>query len=704
MNDGSTVSSTFLANLSRWILLAVIAAVRLLVFPFFTNFMITSKILILFLGAGALLSLFVWDVLTKRGFEVPKSPLMMPLTVFGLSTLFATFFSSRYPVENVLGMGGVLISFVLIALLGSILSKRVKADTFIQVLTAVGSLVAITTILQSVGFGPTRILNVMFGLDLPHTTLFNITGSPFIAVQLLAVLVVTHVVAFMTTRKLSTFQLMNLPFLLIGLVMNLLLVLPGKEAAPLILPFGVSWSIATDVLKTPRSALIGVGPENFTSAYAIFRPQWTNTTTWWNTPFGQGSDLPLTLLATGGLLSFISWLWFAITGVNTSRAHFKKEPALVALFMSTLALNFAFPGNPILLAIQAVTTAFLIANTHQNSTKFHLLRPAATDAEGDSNRQSLVFASLPLVVAAAVAIGLTYGIGRAYAASYTFFRSSYALQQNDAAQVYELQRQATELNPYDGLYRSNYGMTNFAIATALANKTDATEQEKQQISQLIQQALREAKAATLLRPEDSQGWRVLAQIYRNLIGTAEGADQWAVSSYVTAIQTNPTDPTLRVELGGLFLSAGQYDQAISLFQQATQLKPDYANAYYNLANALKMAKQYEAAKTVYQQTLALIPADSEDYTKTNLELEALQKEMDSQAATDTDSEGAAPNQASTNSTSLLNQNLNQPESEVVTPPATSPLGAEELNTTTLPSPQPSASPVVTPAPSPTPTP
>jgi len=701
MNENAAQSQSFFSSFGHWVLLALVVATPLLVLPFFANFMITTKILVVSLGAIILFTVFIWDLLKKRSLEVPKSPLILPLTLFGISTLCSTLFTTRYPVENLLGMGGVFLSFVVIALLGSILLKRDRTELFIQSATMAGSIIAVITLLQSVGFGPTRALNTIFGLDLPHTSLFNVTGSPFIAVQLLGALLVAQVTSFVITKKLSTFQLINLPFLVVGLVMNLLLVLPGKEAAPLVLPFGVSWSIATDVMKAPRSALIGVGPENFSSAFSLFRPQWTNTATWWNTQFGQGADVPLSLLTTGGLFSFLTWMWLAITIVNVARDQIKKEPALVGLLLSTLVLNLVFPSNPILLLIQAVAIAYFVANTSQGRNKFHILRPAAAmENETSTARTSLVIALLPLVVAGIVGLTMAYGIGRAYAASYTFFRSTYALQQNDAARVYDLQREASELNPYVSLYRSNYALTNFAIASALANKTDATEQEKQQIAQLIQQSLREAKAATLLRPEDSQGWRVLGQIYRNLIGTAEGADQWAVSSYVNAIQTNPTDPSLRVELGGLFYSAQQYDQAISLFQQAIQLKPDYANGYYNLANALKMAKQYEAAKTVYQQTLALIPADSEEYVQTNLELEALQSEMAALTSNGGDEDGtsAAPDSTS----SLLNQNLNQPESEVLNPQEQATLEGETLNTQPLPSPSPAAS--ASPTPSSTPAP
>jgi tetratricopeptide (TPR) repeat protein len=81
---------------------------------------------------------------------------------------------------------------------------------------------------------------------------------------------------------------------------------------------------------------------------------------------------------------------------------------------------------------------------------------------------------------------------------------------------------------------------------------------------------------------------------------------------VRTIQTNPTDPTLRFELGTVYATLQNYEQAVRLFQQTIELKPDWANAYYNLANAYKQRGDNASALSVLQQTRQLIPADSAD--------------------------------------------------------------------------------------------
>jgi Flp pilus assembly protein TadD len=694
----------YMKRLPTFLLLGLITLVSIVVFPIFTNFMVTSKILFFFVTALALLSILVWQILHSQSLEVPKSSLLAPLMVFGLALLASSLFTTRYPVEALLGMGGVYVSLVVVAVAGSILLKKAETTTFTLVTAVTGAVISVLTLLQTAGFGPSRFINAAFGLDMPHTSLFNVVGSPFVAAQVLGAILLGLLATFFVRRKLSRTELISLPLIVLGLAVSIWVALPGKQASPLLLPFGVSWSVAVDVMKSPRSALIGVGPENFSVAYAQFRPNWTNNTPWWSNLFGQGFNTPLTLLATSGLLSLLAWLWVVIAFLNQAKRELKTEPFVTGLLAGTFIAQLLFPSNVVLLAFQAVALAYFISSRQTGKTLVHFFKTVSFEF-GSTSTRSALSTFVPIIIAAGAFLLGVYGIGRAYAASNYLFRSAVAAQKNEAVETYQLQLKARNMNPYVGVYRTNFATTNLAIASALASKTDLTEQERQQVAQLIQQAITEAKAATVLRPEDTQSWRLLGQIYRNLIGSAESADQWTINSYVKAIELHPTDPSLRLELGSIFYSGQKYNEAALLFQQATELKPDYVNAYYNLANALKQTNQLEQAKVAYQKTLALLPADSEDYIKANGELAEVEKAIAAQGsgAAGTGTSQAAPNSAST---SLLNQNLTQSEQTVVNQPANDDLNVSEPSdaagtasptpiTTTSPSP---AAPVVSPSP------
>lgn len=65
--------------------------------------------------------------------------------------------------------------------------------------------------------------------------------------------------------------------------------------------------------------------------------------------------------------------------------------------------------------------------------------------------------------------------------------------------------------------------------------------------------------------------------------TAQGANDRAIATYQRAIQANPRDVRLYVEVGVLYERQGNWQQAQSLYQKALQVQPDYAPAANNLA-------------------------------------------------------------------------------------------------------------------------
>jgi len=153
------------------------------------------------------------------------------------------------------------------------------------------------------------------------------------------------------------------------------------------------------------------------------------------------------------------------------------------------------------------------------------------------------------------------------------------------------------------------------IAIALASKDPATitDKDRQDIQTLISQALQNSKVATeKVGPLNVANWRTRAQIYQNLVNVAQNALEWSLSAYNTAIQLDPVNPELRLNLGGVYFAAGDYLSAANQFRQATTLKPDYANARYNFALSLVALGELQQAKTELEVTKLLLPEGSED--------------------------------------------------------------------------------------------
>jgi tetratricopeptide (TPR) repeat protein len=138
-------------------------------------------------------------------------------------------------------------------------------------------------------------------------------------------------------------------------------------------------------------------------------------------------------------------------------------------------------------------------------------------------------------------LGTGWYYGRLFVAYYHLFSADRAAFKNEPARLYDHQRQAVLASPYLDLVRRQYAMTNLQLALALSTNKNPTEADRTQITQLVSQAIREAKAATIIDPTNSQNWVALAEIYRNL-GNAKEANQWTITALVSAIGTDPPIP------------------------------------------------------------------------------------------------------------------------------------------------------------------
>jgi tetratricopeptide (TPR) repeat protein len=206
-----------------------------------------------------------------------------------------------------------------------------------------------------------------------------------------------------------------------------------------------------------------------------------------------------------------------------------------------------------------------------------------------------------------------------------------------------------------------------ALATSLASKTDLTDTDRTTITQLVQAAINEGKATVTLNPGRSGNWEILAQIYRSIMPFAQGADQFTIQTYTQAVALDPTNPNLRIELGGVYYALGNYDSAIDTFKLAVLAKSDLANAHYNLAIAYRDKKDYTDAVTEMNNVLSLVAPGTSDYTLAKSTLDDLQKNIPATPTTGTTSQSLTTPAAVK---PAIKPPLTLPEE--ATPPASSP--------------------------------
>lgn len=103
------------------------------------------------------------------------------------------------------------------------------------------------------------------------------------------------------------------------------------------------------------------------------------------------------------------------------------------------------------------------------------------------------------------------------------------------------------------------------------------------------EAQKQFETAYALAPDNERARSLLGLTYFKL-----GLVEQALGIYLTLVEQNPSDATLRVNLGLVYLKSGDYDLAIEQLTYATQLDPAHAKAQQYLAVAMSQRPQAEA--------------------------------------------------------------------------------------------------------------
>lgn len=630
------------------ITLGTIFLFPLLFLPITPNFFDTNKLLLLIVATALLLILWSVQVIATRSIRLELLPFSLPLTAFGLMHFISSFISNpQTPAEALMGRGSFFLALGLfVTAAGSLIDNRRFIKHAINTLIGSGTVLAVISVFQSFGFGVTNLLNRFVGTTLPDTLAFTPAGSPVALVTfLIPVTLLALFLAFTKTEvseKISLFVLSAI--MSTAVIVSLMYSLPGKDTSPVFLPLNVGYAIAIETLKTPKTALLGVGTNSFVNAYNQLRPASMNLTDFWNIRFSASTNEILQILTTVGLIGLALFGWLISTMIKAAKTDLRSTQAKALKFVAFGLLFFLFllPGTFLIYFALAITLLLWgIQVKLGNGTKTIELHLDEMNDRPQTVKLVTIYASATILLC--LVAGSIYFSGRAYAGELTFKRSLDAAAKNDGLNTYNLQRQAVLQNPLLPRYRRAYSATNLAIANALAGNKDITDQDKQNVAQLIQQSIREAKVAVTLEPQNVTNWENLTLIYRSLISAASGADQWTIAALSQAILTDSVNPSLRVDLGGVYYSLGKYDQAIRLFQQAAELKPNYANAFYNLSHAYLMKKEVVSAYDNMRQTLSLVKPDSADYTKAQSELAELSKQLPKSATQASGSDVAPAN-------------------------------------------------------------
>lgn len=392
------------------------------------------------------------------------------------------------------------------------------------------------------------------------------------------------------------------------------------------LDFKSAWVIAVEVFK--NKPLFGIGIGNFVEAFNLYRPASFNLTANWSGIFSSSSMGILQIWTELGIVG-LGLVIYLIAMVK----KMKKSSSFGKLILF-LAVSLLLPLN----LVSVFLLIWILSEGVVESKESKLILKVG---EGDFN-------VMPYVVAVIVLAGAGFGgyLGaRMLLGDFYMRKSLVEASKNNGTKTYELQIKAIGFNPNLASYRTTYAQVNLSLAQALLNDKEISDENKEKASTLVQQAVREAKAAVQLDQKNPQYWYNLGGVYKTLVGLVDSAADWSYQAYQQAVALDPVNPTYYLDMGGLLYAGGAYENAARAFEESVTAKNNYANAWYNWAYASKQQNKLAAAVTYLEKALTLVPKDNESYEAATKELETWKAEYEKLSAEQKAAEEAAKKEA-----------------------------------------------------------
>ncbi len=648
-------ASSFLTSIAT-----VVTASIFFLFPLFfltitTDFFTFPKQILIVFGSLLLLVLWGVKVVIDKRITLVTNPLNVPILLFALVLILSTFFSASLQ-DAILQSTPVILLCVFFFTTVNFIQEKSSYAIVLTSLIIGSSLSAVLSVFAH--------FNVyLLPFEAVKSQTFNTHGSPIqyaaFLLPLLA-LCLTSLITIVKKGKLNAIskdytKLLQLGATVIfavglGLVVYQIASSPQK---PILLPFNHGFQVAfaaisQDSQRLAQSLLVGSGYGTFSTDFTRYITPTFNTYSFWNLTFAFSSSYVLELLATTGVLGLFA---FAFIFVNLLRSKSKiSNPVFLAtLVVFGLSLVIPFSYSMVFLLF-ALLSLFVSHRSIENAKGFDTISLnlvalkqglISLGEEHEKKKENLalpvIILALTLLVSVFVLFYLT-GSGatprKGYVAlvnSDILFAKSFTQQAlRSGTETYNLETQAINEYPYRSDYYRLFSQINLALAANIVNAQQGkkpTDEVQNNIIALLQQSINSARQAVTLSPFVSINWQNLGQIYRNLIGVGQNAEQFAVASYNQAITLNPSNPGLRIELGGVYYQLKQWDLAQNQFTIAAQLKNDYANAYYNLGHVLEEKGDLQNALTQYQTVQQLVANDKANLDKITSEIKAVQDKI-----------------------------------------------------------------------------
>lgn len=561
---------------------------------FFSNLVLPRQVITLFL-ALVLALIFSYKIAKGQKIEIFSSAFFLPLILFSFIN-FAAAFSSPGTIDALKESVTLAALSLTLILIPQIIRSLAKTQIALSILILAAS---------ASGLNPS----------------FNN------AALLLLFLPIILALVFPFLKKLTPlklfFGIIILSLYLFSSYTNLKALYPFKEKLPVFLGQKEGWIVALETIK--NRPLLGVGPGNFINAYTLYKPLFAPNIAYQNLDFlpsQNSSNSFFQILTTAGVLGLFSYLLFILAVLARLIPKNPSEPILIGIFISFVIFLILSALIPVHLILTFFIFIFLGLSQSLEDKPPRLI---ISLEENEENQINL----LPFLLTFFLALVMGYLSYRLILGEYYEKITIDAAVNNDAQKAFEFAQKAVDQNPLNDTYRSNLAQIAFAIGSSnLAQKgQDLTEEDKNNISQIFQKAIAEGKEAVNLNSQKVYNLQTLATIYAGLVKVAPNTEQFAVDTYQKAISIDPTNPRLRLELGGIFFGRNEFATASAIFRNAVFLQANYANAHYNLGHSLLRLNQFEEGINEITNAVSLLPDENKDKERVLKEIEDIKAQI-----------------------------------------------------------------------------
>src|SRR3989338_8916122 len=329
----------------------------LFIFPFFflnltQEYFVTHKLYLLGFGVLLLVLISTIQILISKKISWKKHGLDNPVLLFLMAMAISIIFSSPNKVQALLNPSFGLIMMVSLAILYFYLSRiqseiRVGHARPLQLMSIILSLITIIFYFQ-----PLKNINLPQNLIFLKNPAFTPVGGQLDLAIFLGFFVVFAIVNIL---KKNGKLILNSSLLILNLLALFLtvysLIKPNagliNQTPTLVLPpFRLSWFAALEVLKTPQTALMGIGLDNFCSIFTRVKDFVYNQSPLWQiNSFNVSRSAVLQILTETGIFGLLSFglLIFSIFKSVMKQWNNETIKPSIFLFLYLFICLFIFP-------------------------------------------------------------------------------------------------------------------------------------------------------------------------------------------------------------------------------------------------------------------------------------------------------------------------------------------------------------------------